>query len=178
MKIKLRLFLLLFLITGLQTVLLAQQNGVLQGKITTADGQPAVSITVGLANLKKTTATNQQGEYKLTGVKPGTYTIRVTGVGLTTVEKSVTINAGEILVTDFSLNENHATTYYLLAIALTKLNRMDEAMQASLRYMQLAPDGEYAKEMKTLIMTVKLSQSNGLYFTPTPASALPASHNK
>lgn len=77
-----------------------------------------------------------------------------------------------------ALNANHATTYYLLAIALTKLNRMDEAMQASLHYMQLAPDGEYAKEMKTLIMTVKLSQSNGLYFTPTPASAIPASHNK
>lgn len=77
-----------------------------------------------------------------------------------------------------TLNADHATTYYLLAIALTKLNRMDEAMQASLHYMQLAPDGEYAKEMKTLIMTVKLSQSSGLYFNPTPSSALPASHNK
>jgi iron complex outermembrane receptor protein len=62
MKIKLRLFLFLFSITGLQTVLLAQQNGVLQGKITTADGKPAESITVGLANLKKTTATNQLGD--------------------------------------------------------------------------------------------------------------------
>lgn len=79
-----------------------------------------------------------------------------------------------------SLNENHATTYYLLAIALAKLNRMDEAMQASLHYMQLAPEGEYAKEMKTLIMTVKLSQSSGLFFTATPSSntGIPASHNK
>jgi iron complex outermembrane receptor protein len=109
MKITLRLSLLLLFVTGLHTVLLAQQNGVLQGKITTADGKAAESITVGLANLKKTTATNQQGEYKLMGIKPGTYTIRVTGIGLTTVEKTVTINAGEILVTDFSLNENHAT---------------------------------------------------------------------
>jgi iron complex outermembrane receptor protein len=108
MKIKLRFTLLLILITGLQTVLFAQQQSALQGKVTTADGEPAEGITVGLVNVKKTTATNKQGEYKLNGVKPGTYTIRVTGIGLTTVEKSVTINAGEILVTNFSLNENHA----------------------------------------------------------------------
>jgi hypothetical protein len=49
---------------------------------------------------------------------------------------------------------------------------MDEAMQASLHYMQLAPDGEYAKEMKTLIMAVKLSQSSGLLFTSSPSSLL------
>lgn len=71
-----------------------------------------------------------------------------------------------------SLNPQHATTYYLLAVALSKVNRMDEAMQASLHYMQLAPDGEYAKEMKTLIMAVKLSQSNGLLFTSSPATVL------
>src|SRR5687767_10716478 len=108
MKIKLRFTLLFILITGLQTALFAQQQSVLQGKITTADGKPAEGITVGLVNIKKTTATNKQGEYKLTGVKPGTYTIRVTGVGLATVEKTVIVNTGEILVTDFSLTENHA----------------------------------------------------------------------
>lgn len=71
-----------------------------------------------------------------------------------------------------SINPQHATTYYLLAVALSKLNRMDEAMQASLHYMQLAPDGEYAKEMKTLIMAVKLSQSSGLLFTNSPSPVL------
>lgn len=108
MKTKLGLTLLFILITGLQTVLLAQTQGSLQGKVTTADGQPADGITVGLVNLKKTTATNKQGEYKLTGVKPGTYTIRVTAVGLKPVDKSITINEGEIIVTDFVLTENHA----------------------------------------------------------------------
>jgi iron complex outermembrane recepter protein len=108
MKIKLRLTLLFILITGLQTVLLAQQQGALQGKVTTADGQPADGITVALTNTKKTIATNKQGEYKLTGVKPGSYTIRVTAVGLKPVDKTITINEGEIIVTDFVLTENHA----------------------------------------------------------------------
>ncbi len=55
------------------------------------------------------TATNTQGEYKLTGIKPGSYTIRVTAVGLKPVDKTITLNDGEILVTDFILTENHAT---------------------------------------------------------------------
>jgi iron complex outermembrane recepter protein len=108
MNITLRFSLLLFLVTGLQTVLMAQQ-GTLQGKVTTADGKPADGITVGIANKRWATATNQQGEYKLTGIKPGSYTIRVTAVGLKPVDKTVTLNDGEILVTDFILTENHAT---------------------------------------------------------------------
>ena len=101
-----RFTLLLFFVTGLQTVLMAQ--GVLQGKVTTADGKPAEGITVGLANNKAATATNQRGEYKLTGIKPGSYTIRVTAVGLKPVDKTVSVNEGEIIVTDFVLTENHA----------------------------------------------------------------------
>ncbi|THU39261.1 TonB-dependent siderophore receptor [Niastella caeni] len=108
MKITLRFALLLFFVSGLHTVLVAQQQGVLQGKVTTADGKPAEGITVGLANKKLATATNQQGEYKLTGIKPGSYTIRVTAVGLQQVDKAITINEGEIIVTDFVLTENHA----------------------------------------------------------------------
>ncbi|AEV99087.1 TonB-dependent receptor [Niastella koreensis] len=108
MKIMLRFALFLFLVTGLQTASLAQ-SGALQGKVTTADGKPAEGITVGITNKKWATATNQQGEYKLTGIKPGSYTIRVTAVGLKAVDKTVTLNEGEILVTDFVLTENHAT---------------------------------------------------------------------
>lgn len=103
-----RFTLLLFFVTGLQTVLLAQQQGILKGKVTTSDGKPAEGITVGLADTKITTATNQQGEYKLTGIKPGSYTIRITAVGLQTVDKTITVNEGEIIVTDFTLTENHA----------------------------------------------------------------------
>jgi iron complex outermembrane receptor protein len=108
MTIKLGFTLLLIFVTGLQTVLMAQQ-GTLQGKVTTADGKPADGITVGIANKKWATATNQQGEYKLTGIKPGSYTIRVTAIGLKPVDKTITLNDGEIVVTDFILTESHAT---------------------------------------------------------------------
>jgi tetratricopeptide (TPR) repeat protein len=65
-----------------------------------------------------------------------------------------------------TLNPKNATTYYLLAVSLSKLKRMDDALQASLHYMQLEPEGQYSKEMQSLIMAMKLTQSNGFYFTP------------
>jgi len=119
----LRFTLFLILVTGLQTALMAQQ-GTLQGKVTTADGKPAEGITVGIANKKWATATNQQGEYKLTGIKPGNYTIRVTAIGLKPVDKPVTLNDGEILVTDFILTENHAALQEVV-IAASKRSLSD-----------------------------------------------------
>jgi tetratricopeptide (TPR) repeat protein len=69
------------------------------------------------------------------------------------------------------INPDHATTYYLLAVSLTRLKRMDEALQASLGYMRLEPNGEYAKEMKSLIMTVKLSQHQGFGYQLLPSGS-------
>ena len=65
-----------------------------------------------------------------------------------------------------TLDAGHVTAYYLMAVALSRLNRLDEALQAGLHYLQLAPDGDYAKEMQSLIITAKLSHANGgLFFT-------------
>lgn len=75
-----------------------------------------------------------------------------------------------------ALNPNHATAYYLMAVALSRLNRLDEALQAGLNYMRIAPSGEYAAEMKNLILSVKLSQSNGgvlFYSKSAPPSKTP-----
>jgi tetratricopeptide (TPR) repeat protein len=65
-----------------------------------------------------------------------------------------------------AINPEHPSLYYLMAIALSRLNRMDEAMQAGLRYVQLVPEGEFADEMKRLILSTKLSQSRGLTVMP------------
>ncbi len=122
MKRSTRLFLMLFFITGLPVALLAQQ-GVLQGKVTTSDGKPAEGITVGLANKRIATATNRQGEYKLAGIKPGNHTIRITAVGVKPIDKTVTVNEGEIIVTDFVLTEDHATLQEVVIAAAKNKHR-------------------------------------------------------
>ena len=62
------------------------KNGIIRGHVQTSDGKPAAFVSVGLKNTSKGTMTNEDGNFRLTGVKPGTYTLRVSHVGLPTQE--------------------------------------------------------------------------------------------
>jgi superkiller protein 3 len=63
-------------------------------------------------------------------------------------------------------NPTYPTTYYLLAITLERLNRYDEAMQASLSYLRLSPDGDFASEMKVMLVSLRNQQSASLKLLP------------
>lgn len=78
----------------------------IKGKITTADGKPAVYVSIGLKNKNIGTTTTEDGTYILQRVKPGTYTIRVSAVGILEQEKDITISTGQVLILNFNLTEN------------------------------------------------------------------------
>jgi iron complex outermembrane receptor protein len=103
MHLPFRLRLLLLLLTT-STLASAQQG--IKGKIKTADGQPAVYVSVGIKNINHGTTTNDNGEYFLQRVKPGNYTVKVSAVGIQAQEKQVTVVAGQTLTLDFTLTEN------------------------------------------------------------------------
>ncbi|WDF55978.1 TonB-dependent receptor [Mucilaginibacter sp. KACC 22063] len=81
------------------------QTGTIRGTVTTADGQPAEAVTVGIMNSSIGTITNEAGRYQLNKVKSGTYTLRVSAVGLQTEEQSVTVTKG-IVTINFMLKES------------------------------------------------------------------------
>jgi len=83
-----------------------QQLGSIKGKVTTSNGKPAAYITVGLKGKGQGATTDDEGKYGINRVKPGTYTIKASAVGITPEEKSVTVAAGENVVVDFVLQEN------------------------------------------------------------------------
>jgi len=75
-----------------------------------------------------------------------------------------------------SSNPGYTMAYYLLAISLSKQEKVDEALSASLNYMNRDPYGKYADQMKQMIVTLKLRKSGGLYIkAPQPE---PVSNNK
>lgn len=102
MHLQLRFRILLFL-SLLSTVSLAQT---IKGKVTTADGKPAVYVSIGLKNKNLGTTTNEDGTYLLQRIKPGNYTIKVSAVGINPQEKEITVTAGQALVLDFTLAES------------------------------------------------------------------------
>jgi len=101
-QIHLYLLLVLSLIT---TNLFAQQSAIIRGNIKTSDSHPAEAVSVGIQNSTLGTMTNLDGNFQFR-VKPGTYIIYVSAIGLGKQEKTVTAVAGKTTVVNFTLQED------------------------------------------------------------------------
>lgn len=68
----------------------------IRGKVLTADGLPAASVSVQIKNLNRGTTTDQNGEFIFRKIKPGRYTLQVSLVGYENVEEEVTVENDKI----------------------------------------------------------------------------------
>ena len=82
------------------------QNATLQGKVVTSDGKPAEFVSVILKGTNKGTIADAEGNYQLTNIKSGTYSIQVSFVGLKSESKKVTVRDNESQTIDFTLEAN------------------------------------------------------------------------
>lgn len=84
----------------------AQDKGKISGTVTLSGNTPAENISVVLKGTLLSSVTNQQGQYEIKNVKPGTYVIKVSAIGIKAIEENITIAAGEIITKDFMLSES------------------------------------------------------------------------
>jgi len=102
------LFFCMFL--GLTTIVLANEEedqlAHIKGKVTTADGKPAPYVTVQITGTTKGAVTDENGEFSIRRLTPGTYTLHITLVGFEPVEKQVTTEAGQTAHVTFELQLN------------------------------------------------------------------------
>jgi iron complex outermembrane receptor protein len=87
---------------------LAQQGSVIRGKVLTSEGKPAQSISVQLLGKKQGATTDHKGLYKINDVKAGEYVIKVSAVGLSPIQKTITVEAEAQLELNFTLSESYA----------------------------------------------------------------------
>lgn len=83
------------------------QTGRIEGTVITNDGKPAEFVNLILQGTPKGATIDGQGKYLIDGVKPGTYTLVATFVGLHTQSKGVTVETGKTSVVDFVLTEDN-----------------------------------------------------------------------
>lgn len=81
------------------------QTGIIEGMVTTKDGNPAEFVNIWLVGTTKGTTVNSEGYFRLDDIKPGNYVLRASFVGLETETKEVKVKAGEIIKTSFVLTE-------------------------------------------------------------------------
>lgn len=80
--------------------------GMISGKITTTDGQPAASVTVHIKENKRTAITDEQGNFIIKNLKDGLYTLEITMVGLKAQQKTVPVKDGATSFVSIVLTED------------------------------------------------------------------------
>ena len=83
----------------------AQRNSSIKGKVVTADGYPAGAVSVTLKGEAITLQSSDDGLYQFTKLKPGTYLVVVSAIGLKTDERSITLKINDDQVANFTLAE-------------------------------------------------------------------------
>ncbi|NNF02987.1 MAG: TonB-dependent receptor, partial [Rhodothermales bacterium] len=117
---------LLFLTAFGTASMVMAQNGTVQGTVTDADtGETIPSATIGVAGTTTGTAANFDGEYSLT-LAPGTYTLEVRSTGYESVQREITLGAGETIVENFTLEE---TVTELGEVTVETAGRREEMAQ-------------------------------------------------
>jgi len=77
----------------------------LQGTVSDEiSNEPLVGATIFILETEQGTNTNVDGEFELTGVEPGDYTIQVSFIGYNQLQESITISSGEMLQLDLQLS--------------------------------------------------------------------------
>ena len=85
---------------------LAQEKATIKGQISLTNNQAADNVSVTLKGTKIGTNTDANGFYEIKNIKPGNYVIKVSGIGYSSKEKSVSLNGGDSIIEDFRISEN------------------------------------------------------------------------
>src|SRR5215217_6652127 len=95
-----------FILFMLSATAVFAQHGRITGQILSSDGQPAEQVSVGIKGSSKGSISDAEGKFAIERVKPGTYSLLVSFVGLETQEKSVEVIAAETANVSFTLSES------------------------------------------------------------------------
>jgi iron complex outermembrane receptor protein len=100
----------------------AGPKGFVRGKITSSDGKPAASVNVSIEGTNAVTVSEENGNFTLSNLKPGDYTLVISFVGLQTQKRNVQVVADQQTVADFILAENAQTLETVVVTAAKTLN--------------------------------------------------------
>lgn len=124
--------------------------GNIKGNVTTSDNKPAVSATVRLKATKKTTLTNNEGNFIIENIQPGSYSLEISSIGFQTLEK-------ELIVT-----ENGTTEVSIqLADAQTQLSEVILSAGRTRETINQVPSSVSIVGLKTLQQNINITTNLG-----------------
>ncbi len=113
------------------TEIILPQDGSIKGKITNEKGEPVLGASVELVGQQKGAAADNLGEFTIAAIKPGKYTLRVSGIGFVTIVQQVTISDGQVLELSFQLKSNNNSLDQVIVTGYSRQSRRDVTGAAS-----------------------------------------------
>src|SRR5688500_10928021 len=104
----------------------AQDAGSLQCRILPADGKAAPSVAVALKGTAKGTHTNNDGEFQIRNIAPGSYTLTISFLGLEAKELFVQVAPGETTLMDEIVLSEDAQQLTEITISGSRTNPFQE----------------------------------------------------
>jgi iron complex outermembrane receptor protein len=142
-----KLYILLLLLTNAFTLFAQEQLRSIKGTVVDENNKPAELLSVALEGLVIGTNTNEQGYFELHGIKPGIYTIRVSGVGYSAIKQTVDLNNADAEV-NFNISASRSSLDEVIVSAGRTVEALDETpasvhvvdRQAIQNQMQVSPN--------------------------------------
>ncbi|HEY4154138.1 MAG TPA: SusC/RagA family TonB-linked outer membrane protein, partial [Puia sp.] len=107
-------------------------DGGIKGRITDEKGQAVAAASVVIVGQKnKGTAADPQGEFTITGIQPGKYTLRISGVGFETLNQEVTIADNQVQELTFQLKSNNNSLDQVIVTGYSRQSKRDVTGAAS-----------------------------------------------
>lgn len=88
------------------TSVFGQGTGSIQGTIKTSDGSPAEYVNIQVESTSRGAVADRNGNFEIRNLKPGTYNLVASYVGLESQKQFVDIRSGEVTRVDIQLKEN------------------------------------------------------------------------
>jgi TonB-linked SusC/RagA family outer membrane protein len=108
-----------------------EQDGSIKGKITNEKGEPVLGASVELVGQHKGAAANNLGEFTIAALKPGKYTLHVSGIGFETIVQEVTISDNQVLELSFQLKSNNNALNEVIVTGYSRQSKRDVTGAAS-----------------------------------------------
>lgn len=108
-----------------------QTDGSIKGKITNEKGEPLFGASIQLTGVTKGTAADNEGNFMITGIKAGTYKLRISAVGFENTVREVTIREGETTELNFQLRSVNLALDEVVVTGYSRQSKRDITGAAS-----------------------------------------------
>lgn len=81
-----------------------KQMGAIKGTVHTNDNKPAGNISIVIEEIQKRSTTNDNGEFLISRLTPGMYTIRIEAIGLDPQRQEISVTASKTTEENFMIN--------------------------------------------------------------------------